>query len=253
MPEKNVVVRLVHSTPDAKKILALAKNTRLLGSNDFEVVYNRKQEEIDKDVDYSLSTIRGPLEFIHYIFLINNASRAMTHQLVRHRVMSFAQQSLRISKSLDYYMPEGIQAIPTVAALFEEGVETSQNLFETMVENGVDIQDARGVLPIATTSSILMKANLRAMLELFEVRLCLRVQGEFQGAALQMAGLIGLTHPWVYSHIGPHCIVKGQCLFPRFKCPISTATPALKGLSKEDRIKSEGIWNSLKGKGFQPK
>lgn len=254
MAEKKIKVNLIQFTQDAERLLALAKNTRLLGSDSWVNVLNRPMEEVMTDVEYSMSTIRGPLEFVHYVFLIENASRAMTHQLVRHRVVSFAQQSLRVSKSLDFYLPEGIEVNEVSANMFRDTITAAQRSYEKMIGYGADIQDARGVLPIATTSAIMMKANLRAMLDLLEVRLCLRVQGEFQEAAYQMAELIREKHPWTRKHIGPHCLVKGTCLFPRFdSCPISKAVPELRGLPEEKREKVGLIWTHNIGKGIQPK
>lgn len=253
MAEKRIKVNLVHTTPGAERLLALAKNTRLLGSSSWVEIYNRPEEEVMKDVQYSLSTIRGPLEFIHYVFLIENASRAMTHQLVRHRVVSFAQQSLRVSKSLDFYLPPGIEVSEVNREIFETAVEQCQFAYEDMLNNKADIQDARGVLPIATTSAIMMKANLRAMLELLEVRLCLRVQGEFQDAAIQMGDLLSKVHPWLTDQIGPHCLIHSNCLFPRFdSCPVSKAVPELRGLPEEKMMAARKVWFAHSGKGIQP-
>lgn len=254
MSDKKIKVELVQKTPEAHRILALAKNTRLLGGEGWRASYLRPIEEIMEDVRYSLNTIRGPLEFIHYIFIITNASRAMTHQLVRHRVVSFAQQSLRVSKSLDFYLPEGIECHAINEEIFRDAVEESQVAYEKLLEHGADIQDARGILPIATTSAILMKANLRAILELLETRLCLRVQGEFQNAAIQMADLLREAHPWVSEHIGPQCLTKSMCLFPRFDtCPVSKAIPELRGLPKDRLDSAKRIWGIHSGKGIQPK
>jgi thymidylate synthase (FAD) len=256
MPEKELKVHLIQATPNAERVLAFAKNTRLLGSKeDYNNIFNRQKDQVKKDVEYSMSTIRGPLEFIHYIFLIQNASRAMTHQLVRHRVMSFAQQSLRISSSYDYYIPPGIEIDEIARDNYQRSMNDSHDMYKFLTTvAGIDMQDARGVLPINTTSAILMKANLRAMLELFEVRLCLRVQGEFQGAAHQMANIIKDIHPFTADYIGPNCIVHGHCLFPRFEsCPVSKAVPELRGLP-EDRLEiAHKVWTKNAGKGIQPK
>jgi thymidylate synthase (FAD) len=255
MSSKNIKVHLIHSTPNPERILAFAKNTRLLGSKeDYNNVFNRPIYQVMKDVEYSMSTIRGPLEFIHYIFLIQNASRAMTHQLVRHRVMSFAQQSLRISTSHDYYTPPGIECNEIAAESYERFMGDARQMYMGLEMIGVDKQDARGVLPLHTTSAILMKANLRAMLELLEVRLCLRVQGEFQTAALQMADILRELHTWVRPYVGPHCMVHDRCLFPRFdRCPISKAVPELKGFPEDLKRTVTNVWTKNAGKGIQPK
>lgn len=243
MKRKDLQVHLIQNTPNAEQILSFAKDTRLLGSFDDKDEYsprlnmlNADLEYVMKNVEYSLNTIRGPLEFIHYIFLITNASRGFTHQLVRHRVASFAQQSLRVSDEVGYYMPPKIAQMYEAKELYEAHVLNSKNIYDDLVSLGIDMQDSRGVLPINTTSAILMKVNLRAFLEMMEIRLCLRVQGENRSAMIQMSGIVKEIHPWVKHHIGPICATKGICAFPRYDCPVSKAHPVLKGLS-QDKLK----------------
>jgi thymidylate synthase (FAD) len=254
-------VHLIHSTPHAKRILSFAKDTRLLGgtndnSNAFtplQRMMTADKRDVDKNVKYSMNTIRGPLEFIHFIFLFMNASRAMTHQLVRHRVASFAQQSLRVSDNFGYYQPPGIDKNEEARELYQLHVLNSTDVYGKLVEMGIDLQDARGVLPLHATSAIMMKVNLRALLEMFETRLCLRVQGEHRGAMVQMKRLTSLEHPWLSDHIGPLCAMKGVCAFPRYDCPISNAFPELKGLPEDTLFKVNKMVEGFGDKGLAPK
>ena len=254
MQQKQLGVALVQSTNNAERILSFAKDTRLLGTeNGHTALHQTPMEEVMKNVEYSMNTIRGPLEFIHYIFIIVNASRAFTHQLVRHRVSSFAQQSLRVSDNVGYYTPPGIAHKLEAHQLYDAHVLESKNVYDQLVDMGIEMQDARGVLPIHATSAILMKVNLRAFLEMLEIRLCLRVQGENRSAMIQMKDLVSDIHPWAADHMGPLCRTKGICAFPRYECPVSNAYPELKGMP-EDRKREVGqLVESFKAKGLQPR
>lgn len=250
--KKKLEVYQIHVTPNAEHILSFAKDTRLMGDLDledektgykpsiYEKVYNRSSDEVMKNVKYSLNTIRGPLEFVHFIFLINNASRALQQQVTRHRVNSYAIQSLRVSDNVGYYQPPGIKGGTAEGDLYEAHIINSRETYDTLVDlYGIEAQDARGVFPLHVTSAILMKINLRALLEFFEIRLCLRIQGEHRDLANKMADITCKAFPWVIDHIGPLCAVKGICAFPRYDCPISKAVPELKGLHQDqiDKIK----------------
>lgn len=250
-------VHLIHSTPNAEQILSFAKDTRLLGDTGAldpkESMLDADRAKVMKNVEYSMNTIRGPLEFIHYIFLILNASRAMTHQLVRHRVVSFAQQSLRVSDDFGYYQPDSIQPGTEKYGLYKLHMQDTEYTYRKLISLGMDIQDARGVLPIHATSAILLKVNLRSLLEMFETRLCLRVQGEHRDAMLKMATLSENNHSWLKGHIGPICATKGICAFPRYDCPISKAVPELKGLSDEKLKSIKEMLGRFGSKGLAPK
>jgi thymidylate synthase (FAD) len=259
MKETKMGVYMVHSTPNAEKILSFAKDTRLLGDVGSDTQFSPREmmllsdeDAVMKNVKYSLNTIRGPLEFIHYIFLITNASRAMTHQLVRHRVVSFAQQSLRVSDNVGFYEPPEINKNNVAKAMYEAFMVDSQNIYDSLTNLGIPMQDARGVLPLSATSAILMKINLRALLEMFETRLCLRVQGEHRKANIMMAQEAKLVHPWLDGHIGSLCATKGICAFPRYDCPISKAVPELKGLAPDKFAVVKSMFNSFGDIGLQP-
>ena len=87
-----------------------------------------------------------------------------------------------------------------------------------MMEDGVPAQDARGVLPTATLTSIVAKFNLRTLHEMAKVRLCTRTQGEYQEAFREMRRRVIEVHPWVAEHrfIEVACVSDGICAFPRF-------------------------------------
>lgn len=119
---------------------------------------------------------RTPFEFITFSFMIDNVSRALTHQLVRHRLASFVQQSQRYVKySKDSEIWEG-HIIPDLSYLSEENfskalkvyegsVTLSKNNYDNLLQLGVKAEDARAILINACPSVICMHFNLRHFLE----------------------------------------------------------------------------------------
>lgn len=265
MRKRNLEVHLVQSTPNAERLLSFAKDTRLLGDEGYindETTYDknpvrkmmhRHMPDVRKNVEYSLNTIRGPLEFIHYVFLITNGSRAFQQQLTRHRVVSFAIQSLRVSDKVGYYSPPGIEKNEEAKKLYDCHIINCQNSYDKLISLGIDMQDARGVLPLNTSSAVLLKINLRAFLEMMEIRLCLRIQGENRSAMTKMKEIVLKTHPWLAGHIGPVCATKGICAFPRYKCPISKAYPALKGMPEHEKADVARLVENFGDIGLAPK
>ena len=256
--KESLEVHLIQSTPNAERILSLAKDTRLLGSSDLGPadrqvdILIRPFEEVMKNVEYSLDTIGGPLEFIHFIFLVTGASRSFTHQLVRHRLASFAQQSLRVSDNFGYYSPPAIDENLIIKEKYEAWVSKSREMYDYLIDQGIDAQDARGVLPIHVTSAILMKVNLRALIEMIEIRLCLRVQGEHRSFMNKIKNVVIDKYSWLKPKLGPICLAKGICAFQRFDCPISRGVPELKGLSDDKKKIISTIFEAYGDKGFQP-
>lgn len=260
--KEDLNVHLIQTTQNAERILSFAKDTRLLGSVDCDettsysspvaAMMGRPFEEVMKNVEYSLDTIGGPLEFIHFIFLVTGASRSFTHQLVRHRLVSFAQQSLRVSDNFGYYTPPKIESKQSINESYDAWILKSREMYDWLVIQGMDAQDARGVLPLHVTSAILMKVNLRALLEMIEIRLCLRVQGEHRSFMNKVKNITEETFPWLKSKLGPICLAKGICAFPRFDCPVSRGVPELKGLSDNKKKIISTIFSAYGDKGFQP-
>ena len=89
-------VTLVNYTSDAKDLLLFTKNTRLMNvPNAYDMIKDWEEEKKQEELDYMLKTIKSSWEFIDYVFEIRDVTRAFTHQFVRNRLGSYAQQSQR--------------------------------------------------------------------------------------------------------------------------------------------------------------
>jgi flavin-dependent thymidylate synthase len=251
-------VSLLNYTDDAERLLVFMKRTRRQDSEaELDWIYNHMpQSEIDEELDYIFKTISGPWEFVDYTFLIKNVTRAFTHQLVRHRVgTSFSQQSLRIanlSEDFDYLATNNAD----MCAKYHNTMEHIHTAYKLMIEEeGVSVEDARGILPTNILTDISMKINLRALNTMMNTRLCIRTQGEFRDVALQIRNLVLEVHPWAEPALLPFCLEWGACKFKAYrKCPIKVRNPILRPYDHvEDMKEVKKDWEKYFAGSYQPK
>ncbi len=160
------------------------------------------------------------MEHASFTFVVEGISRACSHQLVRHRLASYSQQSQRYvnEKEFDYLMPPSIQEDGEMRALFEKTMKDIQQSYsyfaDRLVQKGYSTEsareDARFVLPNATETKIMITMNARELLHFFRQRLCNRAQWEIRAMAYAMLKLVKPIAPTIFRHSGPPC-VKGKC------------------------------------------
>ena len=154
------------------------------------------------------------IEHIQLSFAISNISRACTHQLVRHRHMSFSQKSQRYVKEkgeFDYIIPSQIAANAELKEKFEKHMQEVAQLYQEFVESGIKAEDARAILPNATASSMVASLNLRELIHLANLRLCTRAQLEIRTLIKKMCDEVIKEEPWLKSHLVPKCERLGYC------------------------------------------
>jgi flavin-dependent thymidylate synthase len=216
-------VNLVSYTPDALNLLLRTKNTRLTNQDDDPRDWT--DEKRLEHLDYMLHTIKSSWEFVDYTFQIDGVTRAFTHQFVRTRTGKYAQQSLRVTDARDLPVdePESIASSGFWSLAWDEAVQAAKRAYETMVDTGAPVQDARGVLPVNVTSSIMAKFDLRTLHEMAKSRLCTRTQGEYQDVFRAMREEVISVHPWAAKFLEVQCVATGTCAFPRYgkeSCPV---------------------------------
>lgn len=212
-------VTLINYTRDALETLIFTKNTRLrmvaTGLADIKAWPEEKKTE---ELRYMRNTIQSSWEFVDYVFLIADVTRAFTHQLVRHRVgTGFAQQAQRAvdMSGFTYETGESVFANGKDAVDIYEGAMFDINqAYQNLVEEGVKPQDARGVLPTNIHTNIVFKANLRTLHDMALKRLCVKAQGEFQDVFRALVAAVGEVHPWALDFLKVECAWSGTCLFP---------------------------------------
>jgi len=114
----------------------------------------------------------GVLEHISFTFLIEGISRVCTHQLVRHRMASYLQMSLRYSsvENLDIVIPDTIKDTEFLDE-YNEIFSKSKELYQRMVNNGIPKEDARFIIPHGIETRIIVTMNARSLIHFFKMRL----------------------------------------------------------------------------------
>jgi len=232
-------VNLLSYTTDALNLLLRTKNTRLKFDSDPSVWPKEVQEE---HLAYMRDTIRSSWEFVDFVFEIVDVTRAFTHQLVRTRAGSYAQESQRtIDASKNGYL-NPIESVTEFGPKewFDKACDEAFMTYGELLRTGTPAQDARGVLPTATLTTIVAKFNLRTLSEMAKVRLCVRTQGEYQDVFRAMRERVLEACPWAEDFIEVACVADGTCAFPRYgkeQCPIYDPRMDLSELKKETAIK----------------
>ena len=220
-------VTLVSYTQDALDLLLFTKSTRLkLSPRAMDEVKAWPPEKKQAELNYMLGTIKSSWEFVDFVFLIEDVTRAFTHQLVRHRVgTAFAQQAQRVVDMSDFeYVTTGtIKESPSMCNLYEMAMDDIADKYQALLKYGANPQDARGVLPTNICTNIIFKANLRTLHHMAAERLCVKAQGEFQDVMRAMRTAVVAVYPWTEPMLRVYCAANGTCCFPNYPhqdCPV---------------------------------
>jgi thymidylate synthase (FAD) len=154
------------------------------------------------------------IEHIQVSFAISNISRACSHQLVRHRHMSFSQKSQRYVKEkgqFEYLTPDTIENNPELKQKFDDFMGKISEFYLELTENGIPAEDARAVLPNATSTSMVASLNLRELIHLANLRLCTRAQKEIRILVKRMCDELIKEEPWLKDYLVPKCEHLGYC------------------------------------------
>ena len=153
-------------------------------------------------------------EHVSFTFGIDGLSRVASHQLVRHRLASFSQQSQRyVSMSPDpeaVIIPPNIKANPDALRLYSEAVRHSQETYRELCAMGIPKEDARFILPHGHSTRLIMTMNARELHHFFGLRLCRRAQWEIRELARKMLILCREKAPVIFDMAGPGCMF-GKC------------------------------------------
>lgn len=195
----------VRFTPE---LLAYTKSTRLeQGEETRNKISSMGNFELAKELEYMANTIPSSWEFVDYVFEIKNVTRAFTHQFVRTRTGSYAQQTMRMldKKEFTYRIPPRLKAPGRELELeaYCNTMKRIQSAYDAMIAAGVEVEDARGVLPTNIHTNIIAKFNLRTMAEMAKSRTGVRTQDEYREVMEQMIEAVLAVHPWAGAFLSP--------------------------------------------------
>ncbi|MFW5730214.1 MAG: FAD-dependent thymidylate synthase [Desulfonatronovibrionaceae bacterium] len=226
MSESSLEVKLMAGTPEPMALIYAAFRQCYSPGYAGDLWPRLVQGEVSPDEQARFITMvlesghDSPLEHVSYTFAVQGVSRALTHQLVRHRIASYSQQSQRYvdEAGFDYILPPSLARIPEARRMFEDFMaqtaSTYKELQDLLKKSGRGKkanEDARFVLPQAAESKIVFTMNCRSLLHFFELRCCERAQWEIRRMAWKMLHLLRAELGVVFEKAGPRCERLGYC------------------------------------------
>ena len=185
----------------AANLLLFTKSTRLELTpkllDDFKSLSEEKRNE---ELKYMASTIPSSWEFVDFTFLIEGVTRAFTHQLVRTRVASFAQQSMRVTnlEGFNYLTGPSIEQNKLLKDKYDKTMSDIDDAYNVLVTSGAQIEDARGVLPTNILTNIIMKINMRNFIDMIKKRSGKRTQDEYRNVMDAATIEVVRVYPWFH-------------------------------------------------------
>jgi len=213
-------VQLLTYTPCPEAAAATAARL-CYSSTTIEQIFERRSEDhaalLAKILDLGHFSV---LEHSSFTFGIEGISRACSHQLVRHRIASFSQQSQRyvaVQERFAAVTPPSIAQNPLLAERFEQFLDDCHLLYGELLAAGIPAEDARFVLPNAAETKLVMTMNARELRHFFALRCCRRAQWEIRAMATEMLRLCMQVSPLLFAGAGPGCLA-GACPEGKMTC-----------------------------------
>ena len=214
-------VELLYHTADPERAIATAARLCYAPVGASELMETMPDEKVRSVLRTVISSGHlSTLEHASYTFAVDGVSRALTHQLVRHRLASYNQQSqryVRFEDGLATVKPESVAQNDETNRIFDQAIEAALEGYKKLLDAGVPAEDARYLLPNAAESKIVITMNVRELLHFFSLRCCNRAQWEIRDMAHRMLELAKPTAPYIFMDAGPSC-VRGACAEGKMSC-----------------------------------
>lgn len=233
-------VELLTFTPNPEKVIAQSAKLCYSAVGVDELSEKLTDEEIEKFTN-NLANIghHSPFEHASFTFAVEGVSRALSHQLVRHRIASYSQQSQRYVKEgdnfefitphvIEFMGDEALQEYTNDMKIIHDMYLKWQGYIKDFVEdtnyptNGMNAEkvaneNARYILPNATETKIIITMNVRSLYNFFSKRCCNRAQEEIRELADEMLKLCMEVSPTLFGKAGAPC-VSGKCGEGKMSC-----------------------------------
>ncbi len=215
-------IRLINYTKDPEKIVAQSARLCYSASGIDEL----KEKLTDKSTTSLIKKIiklghYSVLEHATFTFAIEGISRVTSHQMVRHRLASFSQQSQRYVKmskeEFPYIVPKSIAKDEKLNKIFINAIKELDGIYHLLLDQCIEAEDARYILPQAVTTKMILSANARELLLIFKLRCCNRAQWEIKEVAMNMLKEVKDIAPTIFENAGPPCIL-GTCPEGELSC-----------------------------------
>ena len=181
-----MTIELVASTPNPELVIANAART----------CYDSKEKDLESSRKMIKAIVKSGhescVEHATATFRLSDVSRVLTHELVRHRLLSFSQRSQRYVKENEpsYVIPDVLvddnttnQKMLLARDTFEKAMQSAWDAYSLLLSYGLKPEDARFALPTACTTEIVVSGNFREYRNFLKLRLSPRAQWEIRKAA----------------------------------------------------------------------
>ncbi len=214
-------VQLLSYTKNPEQTIALAAKL-CYSTKSIDQIINSLDSEQSKRIIKKIIRLGhySVLEHASFTFGIENISRVTSHQLVRHRIASYAQKSqryTRIDPKENCVIPKDIAHDQDFGQKFQNLSAQSTAFYLEMLKKGISPEDARYILPQAITTNIIFTANARELIHFFRLRCCNRAQWEIRELALKMLEIAKDIAPNIFAIAGPPCL-NGPCPEGEMSC-----------------------------------
>ena len=237
-------IKLINYTPNAEETIASAGKLCYSSVGVDEIYKNLSKEAIQKYINM-LNNLghESPIEHASFTFAAEGISRSLSHQLVRHRLASYSQQSQRYVKinNFEYIIPPSIEENEEAKEVFIKAMQEDQKNYSqitdvlfnknynSFIKEGIAekearrkaeklaIEDARYVFPNACETKIVFTMNTRSLMHFFSLRCCNRAQWEIRNMAFEMVKICKKVYPTLFKNAGPNCI-NGPCPEGKMSC-----------------------------------
>jgi len=237
-------VELLRYTPDGEKLIASAAKLCYSPVGISQIEEGLEDDKVKSFLDHLMDMgHESPIEHVSFTFGVEGISRTLTHQLVRHRIASYSQQSQRYVRlsQFEYIIPHNIENNEKAKALFIKAMEEDQKYYDEIssllyndhynryISEGLKektaeqkaekeaIEDARYIFPNACETKIVFTMNTRSLLNFFKLRCCNRAQWEIRELAIAMLREVKSVYPVLFKNAGPGCIT-GACPEGKMTC-----------------------------------
>lgn len=188
--------KFAHDPMYAAGLMIWTKRTRIeMAPGGLQSILSEPKEKLIEELKYMAATVPSSWEFCDFTFLIQSVTRAFTHQFVRTRTLSYAQQAMQVLRmdkgnGWDYHTGTTIAADDDAKALYEQTMSLVGRAYSTLADTpGIHTEDARGVLPTNILTNIVAKGNLRVWADLLRKRASPRNQGARPGSEGEWASV----------------------------------------------------------------
>lgn len=233
-----IKLTLLSNTENPVEVIAMAGKLCYSKSNIEDILEKMTSEQTEAFVNRLVSYgHESPLEHISFTFGVEGISRACSHQMVRHRIASYSQQSQRyvdLKETFDYVTPkilfdmdehysdmgyvqdfqEDMEMIHDMYTKWQRRIEefVKESNYPTygMTPSKVANENARSVLPNACETKLVFTMNLRTLIHFIKHRKCRRAQEEIRELAILMEQVITEKYPIFSNILGAPCQL-GKC------------------------------------------